>query len=339
MDEPRDESPDRGREDDRDGPREGDRGGPREGDRDGFPSTPPGITRRTALKVAGASAWGGALGYALWPLAGKLDQLDAETLLRRHYTELSAADKRRIFAELEAQTRRERGVKVRISDPPPHKGVKYGYALNLTTCIGCRQCVDACRKENNHDRRLQQSYIRVFEIDNMGLDINHGRLDYDHAVPVEGRRYFPVQCQQCDRPPCVEVCPTKATWKEPDGIVVIDYSWCIGCRYCAAACPYQARFFNWRPPELPRDAINPDQGYLSNRIRPAGVMEKCTFCLHRVRRGRLPACLEACPAGARVFGNLRDPDSEIRWVIENRRVFILKEEQGTAPSFYYFLAE
>jgi molybdopterin-containing oxidoreductase family iron-sulfur binding subunit len=147
---------------------------------------------------------------------------------------------------------------------------------------------------------------------------------------------MPVQCQQCDNAPCVSVCPVEATWKEEDGIVVIDYDWCIGCRYCEAACPYHARRFNWTKPEIDAEEINPDQGYLSNRVRPQGVVEKCHFCLHRTRRGKLPACVEACPTGARVFGNLLDPDSPIRWVLDNKRVFVLKEELGTRPRFFYF---
>lgn len=161
-------------------------------------------------------------------------------------------------------------------------------------------------------------------------------MSYAGAVPKKGKYYMPVQCQQCDHPPCVSVCPVEATWKEADGIVVVDYDWCIGCRYCEAACPYHARRFNWSKPEIPAEEINPDQGYLSNRIRPQGVMEKCTFCLHRTRNGRLPACLEACPTGARVFGNMADPESDIRKVLENRRVFVLKEELGTRPRFFYF---
>jgi molybdopterin-containing oxidoreductase family iron-sulfur binding subunit len=134
----------------------------------------------------------------------------------------------------------------------------------------------------------------------------------------------------------VAACPVEATWSEPDGVVVVDYNWCIGCRYCEAACPYHARRFNWKKPEIPAAEVNPNQGYLSNRIRPQGVMEKCTFCLHRVREGRLPACLEACPTGARVFGNVLDPKSEIRWVLDHKRVFVLKEELGTKPRFFYF---
>jgi molybdopterin-containing oxidoreductase family iron-sulfur binding subunit len=301
------------------------------------PRTP--VTRRTALKVLSGGVGAAACAWALAPLGEFASRLDRDTFLQQHYRELKPADRARILRRLEAQTRRDYGATVSIEDPPPNPGVKYGYALNLSTCIGCRQCVAACRRENNHDRSVQNSYIRVFEIQQKGMDLAKGTSDYDHPVPVDGKRYMPVQCHHCDNPPCVAVCPTKATWKEPDGIVVVDYNWCIGCRYCAAACPYHARFFNWSKPVVPAAEVNPDQGYLSNRIRPQGAMEKCTFCLHRVRVGRLPACLEACPAGARVFGNLLDPKSEIRWVLANRRIFVLKEELGTKPSFFYYRAE
>ena len=171
------------------------------------------------------------------------------------------------------------------------------------------------------------------------INLEHGDANYDHPVPQKDKYYMPVQCQQCDNPPCVNVCPVEATWKEDDGIVVVDYNWCIGCRYCEAACPYHARRFNWAKPQIAAEQINADQAYLSNRIRPQGVVEKCTFCLHRTREGRMPACLEACPTGSRVFGNLLDPDSEIRWVLENKRVFVLKEDLGTKPNFFYFFDE
>jgi Fe-S-cluster-containing dehydrogenase component len=301
--------------------------------------TPPDPGRRNLFKVLGAGVGGAAMLRAMAPLRGFTSTMDLQSFLQRHYHELSAEDKQRIFRRLEAQTLQDYGAAVTIRDPAPTPGVELGYALNLTVCIGCRQCALACRRENNHDRVTDNTYIRVFEMEGASMDLAKAKVDYEHPVPVPGRRYMPVQCQHCRKPPCVEVCPTKATWKEPDGLVVVDYNWCIGCRYCAAACPYQARFFNWSKPVIPTEEINPDQGYLSNRIRPQGVMEKCTFCLHRVREGRLPACLEACPAGARVFGNLRDPSSEIRWALQNRRVFVLKEEQGTEPSFFYFLAE
>jgi len=129
----------------------------------------------------------------------------------------------------------------------------------------------------------------------------------------------------------------EATWKEKDGIVVIDYDWCIGCRYCMAGCPYEARRFNFVAPEVPRGELNPNQGYLSNRVRPKGVVEKCHFCLHRTRNGELPACAEACPTGARHFGNLADPGSEVAQIVKQKRVFVLKEELKTFPRiFYYF---
>jgi Fe-S-cluster-containing dehydrogenase component len=149
---------------------------------------------------------------------------------------------------------------------------------------------------------------------------------------------MPVQCQQCENPPCVRVCPVKATWKEPDGIVVVDYNWCIGCRYCIAACPYRGRVFNWAEPNIPASEMNTEVHYLGNRPRMKNVVEKCTFCIQRVRQGRYPACVEICPTGARKFGNLLDPNSEIRYLIENKRVFRLKEDLNTEPKFYYFFS-
>ena len=295
-----------------------------------------GPTRRVALKVVGATLGAGAFAYAGRPVAQWAAEIDVDQVLQRHYKELTAAELAQILRRIEADTRAEYGVDVHVQDLPPQDGVSFGYALNLSLCIGCRKCAEACHHENNHDRPTNNSYIRVLEMQQGSFDMEHGRVDYDHAVPAPGKYYMPVQCHQCDNAPCVKVCPVEATWKEPDGIVVVDYNWCIGCRYCEAACPYHARRFNWRKPELPADEINPNQGYLSNRIRPQGVVEKCTFCLHRTRQGLLPACLEACPTGARVFGNLLDPDSEIRYVLEHKRVYVLKEELGTRPRFFYF---
>ena len=128
------------------------------------------------------------------------------------------------------------------------------------------------------------------------------------------------------------------TWVEPDGIVVIDYDWCIGCRCCMASCPYGARHFNWREPTVSKEQLNPRTHYLGNRPRMKGVVEKCTFCIQRTRAGRYPACVEVCPVGARKFGNLLDPDSEIRYIIEHKRVMVLKEELNTLPKFFYFYA-
>jgi Fe-S-cluster-containing dehydrogenase component len=297
------------------------------------PST--GVSRRGVMKGLGATLGAAAFGAALSPLYGG-SKLNPAELMQQHYKELSPDDKAAVLLRLETEAKQATGRDVSIKDPQPLPKTKFVYAINLSVCKGNGKCVEACHKENNHDRDTNQSYIRVLEMPKGTMDMEAGNTTYTHAVPAKDKFYMPVQCQQCDEPPCVDVCPVEATWKQKDGIVVVDYNWCIGCRYCEAACPYHARRFNWKEPEVPAEEINPDQGYLSNRIRPKGVMEKCHFCLHRTREGRLPACLEACPTGARVFGNLLDPDSEIRWVLANKRVFVLKEELGTKPRFFYF---
>lgn len=294
------------------------------------------VGRRRALKVLGGTLGAGAFAYAMAPLKEYAATTSIDELLQRHYKEMSAADLSAVLRRLEAEAEKKYGRKVTIADPRPLDGVEYGYALNLSVCIGCRRCAEACHHENNHDRSTNNSYIRVLEMEQGTFDLEKGNAAYDHAVPAPGKYYMPIQCQQCENAPCVKVCPVQATWKEKDGIVVVDYNWCIGCRYCEAACPYHARRFNWTAPQVPSEELNTEQGYLSNRVRPQGVVEKCTFCLHRTRQGRQPACLEACPTGARVFGNLLDPKSEIRWVLENKRVFVLKEELGTRPRFFYF---
>lgn len=294
------------------------------------------VDRRTAVKAGAAT-----LGLAAWAAAIKpwfewTSELNTDEFLQKHYRELTPDQLQAILNRLTDEARKETGKPVTVKDHKPIPGVQFAYALNLSICIGCRKCAEACHVENNHDRPSHQSYIRVFEMQKGGIDFEKGNATYDHPVPAKDKYYMPVQCQQCENPPCVKACPVEATWQESDGIVVVDYNWCIGCRYCEAACPYHARRFNWEKPQVPAAEVNPNQSYLSNRVRPQGVMEKCTFCLHRTREGRLPACLEACPTGARVFGNVLDPDSEIRWVLENKRVFVLKEELGTKPRFYYF---
>ncbi|MBT9556293.1 MAG: 4Fe-4S dicluster domain-containing protein [Myxococcales bacterium] len=293
-------------------------------------------SRRTALKAVGATLGAAGLARALAPLAHWETSTSVDEFLQKHYKALTKDELAVILKRLEEETLEKYGAEVTIEDVRPTPGVEFGYALNLSVCIGCRKCAEACHIENNHDRSTNTSYIRVLEMDQGSMNMEHGRVDYEGPVPAPGKFYMPVQCQQCRNPPCVSVCPVEATWQEKDGITVVDYNWCIGCRYCEAACPYHARRFNWKAPDLGASEINPDQSYLSNRVRPQGVMEKCTFCLHRTRKGKLPACLEACPTGARVFGNLLDPDSEIRWVLENKRVFVLKEDLGTQPRFYYF---
>ena len=298
--------------------------------------TPVTPSRRTALKVLGTTLGAAAFAKAMEPLRELSAHTSVQEFMQKHYRELNREEMNAVLRRLESEAARTYGREVTIRDIRPTEGVQFAYALNLSVCIGCRRCAEACHQENNHDRATHNSYIRVLEMEQGSMDMERGNTSYDHAVPAPGKFYMPVQCQQCENPPCTTVCPVEATWQEPDGIVVVDYNWCIGCRYCEAACPYHARRFNWHRPEVPAAELNTEQAYLSNRVRPQGVVEKCTFCLHRTREGRLPACLEACPTGARVFGNVLDPESEIRWVLENKRVFVLKEELGTRPRFFYF---
>jgi molybdopterin-containing oxidoreductase family iron-sulfur binding subunit len=247
---------------------------------------------------------------------------------------------RRQIEDLERKYSARYGKTVTVSDAGPLPGVEFAYALDISRCIGCRRCVYACVDENNQSRDPQVQWIRVMQMDkDKGVDFSHSTPYYNPAeVPEEGHFYVPVACQHCENPPCTKVCPTGATWTEKDGIVVIDYDWCIGCRYCMAACPYGARHFNWEEPTIPSAQVNPNTHYLGNRPRMKGVVEKCTFCIQRARAGRYPACVEVCPVGARKFGNLLDKDSEIRYIIEHKRVLVLKEELNTVPRFFYFYA-
>lgn len=244
------------------------------------------------------------------------------------------------LAEMERRYASRFGRTVTVSADAALPGVEFAYALDISRCVGCRRCVYACVEENNQSRDPEVHWIRVFSMaKDHGLDFSEADPYYQpDTVPEDGRFYVPVACQQCRNAPCTKVCPTGATWTEPDGIVVIDYDWCIGCRYCMAACPYGARAFNWGEPSLPAASVNPGTHVLGNRPRPAGVVEKCTFCIQRTRAGRYPACVEACPAGARKFGNLLDPESEIRYIIEHKRVLVLKEDLHTLPRFFYFYA-
>jgi molybdopterin-containing oxidoreductase family iron-sulfur binding subunit len=256
----------------------------------------------------------------------------------RRLREVPKARLRSMLADLEREYATKYGKPVTVSDTPAPENVVFAYALDISRCIGCRRCVYACVEENNQSRQPQVHWIRVLSMDKeRGIDFAEADAYYQpDQVPEDGHFYVPVSCQQCRNPPCTKVCPVGATWQEKDGIVVIDYDWCIGCRCCMAACPYGARHFNWSEPGLPSADVNPDMHYLGNRPRPRGVVEKCTFCIQRVRAGRYPACVEVCPVGARKFGNLLDPDSEIRYIIEHKRVLVLKEELNTMPKFFYF---
>jgi Fe-S-cluster-containing dehydrogenase component len=309
----------------------------------GAPAGRASLTRRSFLRQ-GVAATGGlaALGAAISPLA-QLVGTDTDmfkNFFQKHYKEMSKGEMEAVLQRIRHDVQRRYGVDPTIRDIKPLDGVEFVYALNLSRCNGNRRCVHACVAENNQSRDPEMQYIRVIEMPRGTMDVEHGNHHFDsETVPCGDHFYLPVQCHQCGSPPCVKVCPVEATWTEPDGITVVDYDWCIGCRYCQAACPYWARRFNFADPKIPPEELNPNMSYLSNRPRTRGVMEKCTYCLHRTREGRLPACLEACPTGARKFGNILDPQSEVAQILRTKRVFVLKEEAATMPRFFYYFDE
>lgn len=299
--------------------------------------------RRSAFKKLTASLLTGAglVNTTCSVTAGKTArekaQIGWDELFKGNYKLMTDAEKKATVERLVRAYQLRTGKTIHMSAKNAESDVLFGYAFNISKCRGYMDCVAACVKENNQDRKSQMQYIRIHEMkDGKGFSFNEADDNYYHEVPAAGHFYMGTQCFHCDNPPCVKVCPVQATWQEADGLVVVDYDWCIGCRYCMAACPYDGRRFNWSKPEVPEEAVNKNQHYLGNRLRKKGVMEKCTFCIQRSRAGKNPACVDACPTGARVFGNLLDPNSTIRWVLENKKVFRLKEDLGTEPKFWYY---
>lgn len=330
-----------------------------------------GNSRRDFLRSAGTYSVASLAGASM--LLSKPKKAQATTNVtwaehfQKNYRLMTDEEKREAIERLEKRYSEEFGRKVTVDDAPAIDGVLFGYALNIQKCIGCRRCVKACVAENNQSRseRQQIEWIRVLRMEKGKFseeDRVAGGYPQDYGVQVGGNSYkpagvvlegqhyyeadqvpekdafyFPMQCMQCEKPPCVKVCPVRTTYRDPDGIVVVDYNWCIGCRMCIGACPYWARRFNWGEPDLPPEDLNPKTHYLGNRPRMKGVVEKCTFCIQRTRRGRWTGCVEVCPVGARKLGNLLDPDSEIRKVLATKKVFRLRADLNTYPKFFYFM--
>jgi len=204
----------------------------------------------------------------------------------------------------------------------------WGMVIDLDKCIGCEYCLRACSATN--DVAIDKPWnIVVPELTSSGQPF-----------------FFSRPCLHCQVAPCVEVCPVKATYVREDGLVVMDYDRCIGCRYCEIACPYDARKFNWEK-RSDENSLIPTWGIAEIERRPRGVIEKCTFCIHRIDAGlkagltpgihpeATPACVNICPVGARSFGDLRDTESRVSQLITNNPAFVLREELGTKPSVFY----
>ena len=237
----------------------------------------------------------------------------------------------------------EAGADERPPGPATGRPHRWGMVIDLDKCTGCQACVVACFAENNQPLPSPGAHREGRVIEWMKL------LPFQEGeYPYVRQRLLPIPCQHCDRPPCTPVCPVSATYKNPEGLVAQIYPRCIGCRYCVNACPYTCKFFNWSQAEWPApmgQMLNPDVS-----LRPKGVVEKCTFCHHRLQRARelvqserrplregdyVPACMQACPAQAITFGDLNDPDGPIAQAARSPRAFALLEDLGTLPKVIY----
>ena len=210
----------------------------------------------------------------------------------------------------------------------------YGMVIDQERCIGCQACATSCMEENNVG--LGQAWNRVLTEGGDNIETPAGSYPEDggDGTGTMSMDFQPTACQHCENAPCVKVCPVNATYTRDDGIVEIDYDKCMGCRYCMAACPYNARVFNYDEP----DHV-PDEGTGNVPKRPQGVVEKCTFCSHRVEQDLDPACVDACPADARIFGDLDDEESTVSKYVNKYETHRLLEDLETKPSTYYVRGE
>ena len=214
--------------------------------------------------------------------------------------------------------------------------VRYGMVIDLDRCVGCAACAVACKAENSVTSSTPSDYKK-----RRLMEWNRVVTVFKGKYPNVSASIMPLICNHCEHPPCVKVCPVDATYKREDGLVLQRYERCIGCKYCMVACPYQQRFFNFYEQEE-KDYHNPD---VPRRI--GGIVEKCTFCRHRIEKAKAegkkigspdgvePACTQACPAKTRTFGDLDDPDSEVSKLLRSRRNYQLRADLGTEPQVYY----
>ena len=227
---------------------------------------------------------------------------------------------------------------------PSDKSIpRWGMVVDLDRCTGCQACVVACHMENNVPAVGEEECGR-------GRSMHWIRIEryWEGEFPNIKARFMPVLCQQCTEAPCEPVCPVFATYHSPEGLNAQIYNRCIGTRFCGSACPYKVRMFNWFRPEFPEpltEQLNPDVS-----VRSRGIIEKCTFCVQRIRRVELearqqdrevtdgeiqPACAQTCPSSALIFGNLNDPDSRASRLARSHRSFRLLDELGTDPAVIY----
>jgi len=225
---------------------------------------------------------------------------------------------------------------------------KWGMVIDLDKCTGCQTCSVACKAENNVPYGSPEEHIkRTAPFWHKVIAVSRGEY------PTLRIELIPMPCMHCEDPSCVTVCPAKATYHREDGIVIQNFRRCIGCKYCIVACPYGVRSFNYKEPEekkYDRPDLSPDRterGIWPFPHRVHGVVEKCTFCFHRIDQALsegkevgsevVPACAEACPAHAISFGDLDDSNSNISQLLASRQWVRLREDMGTRPKVFYLL--
>jgi tetrathionate reductase subunit B len=210
---------------------------------------------------------------------------------------------------------------------------RWAFLVDTYKCVGCGLCVKACKMENEvpYDATVSRTWVERYVVTKDGkvhadspkaardgfttskIDLGMGKTEDINKDDIEKAYFVPKLCNQCENPPCVQVCPVGATYQTQDGVVLVDRTWCIGCGYCIMSCPYGVRFFH-----------------------PVHhTAEKCNFCYHRISKGLKTACVQACPFGARQIGNIKDPQDPITRVIMTERVAVLKSEYGTKPQVFY----
>ena len=244
---------------------------------------------------------------------------------RRDFLKITA-----IGVAVAASTRAIKGT--HASSNTPKGKHQWAMVIDQSKCTGCKYCTLACQAHNDINPDIE--WNKVIEQGTVG----------EHKV------FLSRPCMHCEKAPCVEVCPVKASYYRDDGIVMMDYDRCIGCRYCQVACPYDARSFNWEAFTGKNPAV-PKWGNPEVERRPRGVPEKCSFCYQTIDRGlslgltpgidvdATPACVVACPTGARMFGDLNDPESNVSKALHENYSYRLRENLGTAPRVYYLPAE
>lgn len=200
--------------------------------------------------------------------------------------------------------------------------MRYGMVIDLKKCIGCMACTVACKVENNTRPGVFWNTVK---------DLESGEY------PAVTRVFLPVPCMQCEKAPCIEGCPTGASYRRDDGIVMIDPDKCSGCGYCVEACPYGARYLNKDSGGYYGNILTPNEK-LDYRQHKPGIAEKCTFCVHLLEQDKEPICVRTCVGKARYFGDLDDPDGEVCQLIDTRHGFQLSKDLKTNPSVYYLSA-